>query len=96
MARQISSIVKKYPTRLNHIAKTNLTENEIFEKIVRPRTVASFEKSNQLLKSFNPIEKLSGMKFICRNRSLDRLVYPKTSSGNLVLKARDVIFPMKN
>lgn len=88
MSRQISSIVRKYSTKsiktLDYITKTKLNENESFEKIVRPRTVASFGK---LLKSVNPVEKLSGMKYICRNRSLDRLVYPKMSSGDMVFNA---------
>lgn len=99
MARQISSIVRKDPTKsIIYIAKkfVNLSENEIFEKILKPKSVGSLEKSNQLLKSFKPVVELSGMKFNCKNKSLDRLLCPNTSSGNVVLKARDVVFPMKN
>lgn len=94
----------KNPTKslnkLKYIAKTsvnNLTDNEIFEKIIRPKSYSSYEASKNLLKTIKPVEELSSAKkFISKNHSFDRLVFPKMDNGNYMLKTQEILFPIKN
>lgn len=95
MARQISSkSIKAVELIANKVNR--LTENEIFENILRPKSAVSLKQTDKLLKSFTPVDSLSGRKRFGMNGPLDRLVNPRINSENIVLKTKEVVFPMKN